>query len=128
MANILGARLDDGLPPFADVRRSNVFVYTFAPPNTVIRPGQVACASPRYGNIFNIVNPEDVVPLVPLAKWNACRFGVDLFLKDYDTLSLWGVWTDNGYNGMDLRPSTGTGLPRRVMPHGDFSPSGGEMC
>ncbi|MGN0852872.1 MAG: lipase family protein [Kiritimatiellia bacterium] len=100
VANILGAWFDEGLPPFAGVRPENVFVYTFATPNSVIRPDRVACKTARYGNIFNVINPEDIVPHVPIAKWNACRYGSDLFLKNYDGLSLWGVWTDAGYTGM----------------------------
>lgn len=100
VANILGAWLDEARSPFAGVHPQNVFVYTFATPNSVIRPDKVACKAARYGNIFNVINPEDIVPLVPIAKWNACRYGSDLFLKNYDELSLWGVWTDAGYTGM----------------------------
>lgn len=100
VANILGAWFDEGLPPFTGVSPENVFVYTFATPNSVIRPDRIACKMALYGNIFNVINPEDIVPLVPIAKWNACRYGSDLFLKNYDELSLWGVWTDPGYTGM----------------------------
>ena len=107
VANLLGARIDDGrlLP---GVRPGNAFVYTFAPPNTVIG-GALEPDAPRYRNIFNIVNPEDMVPLVPITKWESRRFGTDLLLKHYDALSLWEVWTDPAYNTMkdEFRAMTG---------------------
>ena len=107
VANLLGARLDDGalLP---GVRPENVFVYAFAPPNTVLDRG-IDCAAPRYRNIFNVVNPEDMVPLVPITRWDARRYGTDLLLKHYDELSVWEVWTDPAYNAMkdEFRRMTG---------------------
>ncbi|MGN0846747.1 MAG: hypothetical protein ACI4RA_05110 [Kiritimatiellia bacterium] len=107
VANILGARLDDGTM-LAGVRPGNVFVYTFAAPNTVLGP-EVENNAVQYANIFNVLNPEDVVPLVPVVKWHARRFGTDLVLKNYDELSLWEVWTDPGYNEMkdEFRRMTG---------------------
>lgn len=104
VANILGARLDDaaqakGRSPFAALSRQNVFVYTFASPNTVLRT-DVDVRSPRYGNIFNVINPEDIVPRVPIARWQARRFGRDLHLLDYDSLSLWGLCWNDAYGDM----------------------------
>lgn len=104
VANILGARLDeasDGIAPspFAGVRRDNIFVYTFATPNSVMRT-DVDVSAPRYDNIFNIINPEDMVPLVPILKWNARRYGHDLHLHDYGELGMFGALADSGYNEM----------------------------
>ena len=71
-------------------------------------PG-VQCGVVQYGNIFNILNPEDMVPLVPIARWHARRYGTDLFLKNYDELTTWEVWTDPSYNAMkdEFRTMTG---------------------
>ncbi len=98
VANILGARIDDGAL-LAGVRPGSVFIYTFATPNTVLG-ADVENDVMRYANIFNILNPEDIVPLVPVLRWNARRYGTDLHLKNYDELSLWEVWFDPGYNEM----------------------------
>lgn len=68
VANILGARLTDRYQP------ENVFVYTFATPRTV--RGEV----PAYGNIFNIINPADVIPRLPFPQWGFERYGTDLLL------------------------------------------------
>lgn len=42
-----------------------MFTYTFAAPKTV---SKAQMGSKLYQNIFNIVNPEDVVAYVPLSK------------------------------------------------------------
>ena len=119
VANLLGARLDDGklLP---GVRPGNAFVYAFAPPNTVLDPAAETDA-PRYGNIFNIVNPEDMVPLVPITKWSSRRYGRDLLLKHYDALSTWEVWTDPAYNAMKDEFRTMTGYEWWHTPFGTNS-------
>lgn len=98
VANILGARIDDG-ELFPAVRPGNAFIYTFATPNTVLRD-DVEAGVARYSNIFNVINPEDMVPLVPIVRWNARRYGTDLFLKNYDALSTFEVWFDLPYNEM----------------------------
>ena len=125
VANILGARLNeqsDGMQAkfFSSVRRANLYVYTFATPNTVLLPENLV-NNTLYGNIFNIINPEDIVPLVPLPDWNYRRYGRNLFLKNYDRLSLWGVWTDNGYNSMKENFRAITGYEWWHMPLGTNS-------
>ena len=122
VANILGARLNDyatsRLPsPLNSLKRENVYVYTFATPNTVINE-DVEADAPRYRNIFNIINPEDVVPLVPIARWNYRRFGNDLKLFCYDDLSLWSVWWDGAYNRMKDSFMEMTGYEWWHMPFG----------
>lgn len=68
VANILGARLTDRFKP------ENVFVYTFATPRTV--RGEY----PAYSNIFNVVNPADVITYLPLPQWGFERYGIDVEL------------------------------------------------
>jgi len=104
VANLIGCRLDDeagghGPTPFARVRRENVFVYTIASPNVTIRPTPET-ADPKYGNIFNVISPEDIVPLAPFPEWNGARFGHTLILKSFNYLPLTGSWTNGGYCDM----------------------------
>jgi hypothetical protein len=98
VANIVGAELDKPAvgSPFSAVDRRNVFVYAFAPPNVTLR-AHGALRARVYDNIFNIVNPEDMVPRVPIALWHAGRHGHDLMLRSFDLLPFTGSWTDPAY-------------------------------
>ena len=81
VANVLGMSLDEGAIEGVDSGR--VFDYTFAFP-------AVATAnlnSADYDNIFNIINPEDVVPLVPIPQWGFGRFGQTLVLPSSSNTS-----------------------------------------
>lgn len=55
--------------------------YTFAAPacTTTAQPGAA-----RYRNIFNIANPADLMPSLPLASWGYARYGVDVDLPAVD--------------------------------------------
>ena len=68
VANILGARLSERFG------EENVFAYTFATPRTV--RGEFE----PHGNIFNIVNPADLVTYLPFPQWGFKRYGVDIEL------------------------------------------------
>ncbi len=83
VANLLGAYMCDSL----NFDTSKLHVYTFATPNvtTSKKVDQL-----RYAFIFNILNDEDLVPMIPLTKnWGFKRFGRDLM-----TVSLWNSKTD----------------------------------
>ena len=70
VANLLGANLvDEGF-----FKPENLFVYTFACPN-VSQEDKTSDA--KYGFIWNIVSPEDIVPTVPMRKgnWNFKKYG-----------------------------------------------------
>lgn len=58
-----------------------VFAYTFASPRTTLN---ARSNDARYGNIFNIVNPADMVTSVPLESWGYVRYGVDKPLPAVD--------------------------------------------
>ena len=75
VANLVGAMLDDGMlkNDTGQSATERTFVYTFAaPPGTT----QGNTNADKYANIFNIVNPQDVVPRVPLAQWKFSRYGI----------------------------------------------------
>ena len=65
-----GLLVRDGMFP-----KENVYAYTFATPAAVHNPPQSG-----YENIFNILNPMDVVPQVMPYDWDFARFGTDLFI------------------------------------------------
>lgn len=58
-----------------------VFAYTFASPRTTLN---ARSNDARYDNIFNIVNPADMVTSVPLESWGYVRYGVDKPLPAVD--------------------------------------------
>jgi hypothetical protein len=71
-ANLLGMTLDDMYG------QEGIFVYTFATPNTY-RGDQTEIAG-KYSNIFNFINPADVVTEVPLKSMGYSHVGIDIVL------------------------------------------------
>ncbi|MDP4117946.1 MAG: stalk domain-containing protein [Bacillota bacterium] len=72
VANLLAASLDNGKL----CSPSNVFTYTFGSPYTKI----ISEDYDKTKNIFNIINPRDIVPLIPIDSWGIARCGVTLAL------------------------------------------------
>lgn len=86
IANLVASELDDlrvraqeagrdQMSSLDEVER--VYAYTFAAPATTVRHDAHAG---RYGNIFNIVNPSDIMPYLPLRAWGYERYGTNLYL------------------------------------------------
>ncbi len=71
VSNLIGARLSLE----SGIEKDNIFVYTFATPNTVSKDTLVFT-----DNIFNIISETDSVPRMPPANWGFCRYGTDLYL------------------------------------------------
>ncbi|MCR5332108.1 MAG: lipase family protein [Lachnospiraceae bacterium] len=69
-ANLLGMTLDDLRS------KENVYVYTFATPATI----RSDYDPESYSNIFNLINPADMVTHLPLAGWGYKRIGNDIIL------------------------------------------------
>ena len=61
-----------------------VYAYTFATPRTT-KDTDVE----KYENIFNLINPFDMVPMSPFPEWGFDRYGIDLFLPAIETDSDW---------------------------------------
>lgn len=55
-------------------RQGTIYTYTFAAPNTTTDKN---AHDDKYGFIWNIVNPEDIVPTVPLyrGQWHFTKYG-----------------------------------------------------
>ena len=84
-AGLIDTKLDKGEKIFANnatLKKEDVYAYTFEAPQGANVNAKTVKA-PRdslYGNIFNIVNPNDVVPKVAMAEYGFTRFGVDKFI------------------------------------------------
>ena len=94
-ANLTAGLLDNALENNAKVlsdettlTRDDLYAYTFEAPQganynskTVKLPGD-----PIYNNIWNVVNPNDLVPKVAMREYGFTRFGTDKFIttKFYD--------------------------------------------
>lgn len=82
-ANLLGYDLDEyGLYSNRKLTKNDVFVYTFATPNTTKDKNRNKQA---YNNIFNIVNPEDFVTKVLPSDWGYGRYGTTYVLPSKTT-------------------------------------------
>ena len=58
----------------------SIYCYTFATPEVTQLD---VVDDPMFDNIFNIMNPSDLVPRLPLASWGYARYGHDLWLPGY---------------------------------------------
>lgn len=84
VANLVAAQVDDeraegaGSPDGQGLAHADaVYAYTFASPFTTL---SAKARSARYGNIFNIANPSDIMPALPLSAWGYARYGIDIAL------------------------------------------------
>ena len=80
-ANLAASYADDmtqGLRALAPL--SSIYCYTFATPEVTLVEGT---DDALYDNIFNVLNPSDMVPRLPLASWGYSRYGRDLWLPGY---------------------------------------------
>lgn len=59
----------------------NIYGYTFATPNVA------KISYNEYFNIFNAVNPADIVTEIPLAKWGYSKYGVTYSLPDEEQIN-----------------------------------------
>lgn len=66
--------------------REDVYAYTFATPAAVKDP-----PGEGFENIFNIIDPADLVPQVMPADWGYGRYGSDLFLSLQEFSSYFGM-------------------------------------
>ncbi|MEG0505490.1 MAG: lipase family protein, partial [Raoultibacter sp.] len=80
IANLLAADINTKAGTAdAFVPSQNVYAYTFASPCSTQSPDQ---ANGLHKNIFNIINPADVVPQLPLSTWGFGRYGSKVELPD----------------------------------------------
>lgn len=82
VAGLTGRLLDDLSDKDADISRENIYVYTFEAP--AAEDAEIADKE-IYKNIFNIVNPDDIVPKVVMNYWGCKRPGEDIWLPSVQT-------------------------------------------
>lgn len=107
-----------------DVRKNNVFAYTFETPQGAnIYSKEIK--HPRdevFNNIFNILNPNDLVTKVAMSSWGFTRFGVDKFITteffDAENFTsnrnimkaIHTAQCNEGFDGDSLQPYTSSGI------------------
>jgi hypothetical protein len=84
VANIASARLDEA-------GTYKVVAYTFETP--LCAQSASGTDMEIYSNIFNIVNPNDLVSKVAPAAWGFSRYGVDKMLPVNDNSDFGDMWT-----------------------------------
>lgn len=78
VANLVAARLDDEAAAGAGIAPArNIYAYTFASPGSTRATDR---STPRYNNIYNVVNDSDIVPQVPFSTWGYGRYGATVSL------------------------------------------------
>lgn len=85
-ANMAGGALDNGYRlGKASLSPDDLYCYTFETPQGVY---DAHAHDPLYGNIHNILNHNDLVPLVSFDEWGHTRYGVDYYLpcRQYDPI------------------------------------------
>lgn len=102
IANLLGAKFEDD-PNYKS------FTYTFAAPNTVA-PGGSAIVPTSYNTIFNIVNDDDMVPMMPLEAWGFAKYGTTKHVSVEKELEAHiyitePAWSFEGLTGKDYNPN-----------------------
>ena len=90
IANLVAAELDDAAVN-QSTQTTAVYAYTFASPATTLSD---RAHDARYGNIFNIVNPSDIMPYLPLRSWGYERYGTNLYLPAVDEDRFANVYKD----------------------------------
>ena len=66
-----------------------IYAYTFATPEVTTSDGTDGAL---YDNIFNVLNPSDLVPRFPLEAWGYHRYGTDVWLPAFDSAGFGGLY------------------------------------
>ena len=93
-ANLTAAELDMGNVDLGNavLSKNDLYAYTYeAPKGTTDENAHDAV----FGNIHNIVNPNDVVPTIAPEQWGFTRYGVDHYVPSADTDSNYAYYYAN---------------------------------
>ena len=84
VSGLTGAWFNDNAAELSEMginlARENIFTYTFEAPSSLI---ESEIADRNYDNIFNIVNPNDFITLMPFENWGFVRPGIDHVLPTF---------------------------------------------
>lgn len=102
IANLIGAELDDGsyrksLKKADNIEnislaKNDIYVYTFEAPQCTKKSG---AGGKIYGNIINIMNPNDYVPKFVMKDWGFSRYGVEYYLPSAENCSNYSSYYKN---------------------------------
>ena len=79
-----------------------VYAYTFAAPNNT---ANTEASAERYDCIFNLVNSNDFVPMLPMTEWGFTRYGKTASVDASQWASLIKTATGETYDGKYLTSS-----------------------
>ncbi len=102
IANLVGAELDDGSYRESlkradsikntDLAKNDIYVYTFEAPQCTKKSG---ADGKIYGNIINIMNPNDYVPKFVMKDWGFSRYGVEYYLPSAENCANYSSYYEN---------------------------------
>lgn len=127
-ANLLAGKLDDYAMTTDRLAPEDIFAYTFATPLGVLPVKDPAAE--RYGNIFNILNPGDLVTMVAPAAWGYGHYGVDktfdvnadaAVLRSVDQAwdGLWAALPEGAYDVESIKEAFTAGDAGKNLQAGD---------
>lgn len=93
IANLIGARIERG----KDCAGWRSFAYTFSSPRTT-----AAYDVGKIYTVFNIVNSDDIVTMVPMESIGFKRYGRDVAASADENAELWASLTGRVYHGGDV--------------------------
>lgn len=64
------------------LKKEDIYCYCFEPPMGASFKEEISPRSEIYSNIFNIVNPNDLVPKIAPKEFRFTRYGIDYYLPD----------------------------------------------
>ena len=63
-----------------DISHDDIYAYTMGTPQGASEDQNPSPRSAIYNNIFNLINPNDIVTQIPLRQWGFTRYGVDKYM------------------------------------------------
>lgn len=89
VGNLMAGELDkgQGLPSSVTLCFDDLYAYFFEPPQGAVVEDDLK--NPRYDNIWNILNYNDVVPLAAMSELGFGRYGRDFYLPKATQSNYW---------------------------------------
>lgn len=75
ITNLIAGEMDNYADSVNNLKRENIYTYTFATPMPV-KVNAVGADNEKYNNIFSIISPNDYVPCVLLSQWGFGRYDI----------------------------------------------------
>lgn len=80
-ANLVAGAINDGYPlGNVEISKNDLYAYCFEPPIGSLKT-EVKNEN-KYNNIYNIINPNDIVTKVAMSEYGFKRYGTDCFLPE----------------------------------------------